>query len=302
MKKLLTIAMFFTLLACAVLPAACAAAYEASNDLQTAKGAESRFASAVLDDRAAELRLPILMYHSVLKSRNGTYIVSPAQLERDFAALKNAGYTAVLPCEVIDYVDGKCALPKKPVMITFDDGHYNNMYYAVPILRKYGMKAVINVIGKFSDFTTSSGDIDNPNYSHLTWDEVGILSNSGIVEIGNHTYNMHNYKPRFGLAQRCGESDEEYVRALRNDVGKMQKILWESTGKMCKVLAYPFGKYNDLAQKTLVELGFRMMFTCNEGVSVIRQYDSTSLYRLKRVNRSGGYDTQTVMNKIGATT
>lgn len=244
------------------------------------------------------VKLPVLMYHSVLKSKNGVYIVSPQQLEQDFKKIKENGYTAVTCRQVIDYVDGKGDLPKKPILITFDDGHYNNMYYALPLLRKYGLHAVLNVIGKFSDFSTTSGDIDNPNYSHVTWDEIAEMSSENVMEIGNHTYNMHNYKPRFGLSQNYGESDEQYVLTLKNDINKLQKILFENTGKQCRVLAYPFGKYNTIAEKTLVDMGFRIMFTCNEGVSVIYKGKPESLYKLKRINRSGKYDTQTVFDKI----
>lgn len=252
-------------------------------------------ASSLQDD---SVKLPILMYHSVLKSKNGVYIVSPAQLEQDFKRIIDSGYTAVTCDQVIDYVDGKCKLPAKPILITFDDGHYNNIYYALPLLKKYGLTATLNVIGKFSDFSTTSGDIDNPNYSHVTWDEVAEMANGGVMDIGNHTYNMHNYKPRFGLSQKQGETDEQYVSALRNDIGKLQKILFEATGKQCRVLAYPFGKYNTIAEQTLVDMGFRMMFTCNEGVSTITRGKPESLYKLKRINRSGLYDTTTVMNKI----
>lgn len=247
---------------------------------------------------ADSVALPVLMYHSVLKSRKGTYIVNPSQLEADFKRIIDEGYTAVTSEQVISFVDGKGELPAKPIMITFDDGHYNNMYYALPLLKKYDLHAVLNVIGKFSDFSTSSGDIDNPNYSHVTWDEVAEMSNGRVMEIGSHTYNMHNYKPRFGLSQNYGESDEQYVAALRSDIDKLQKILFEYTGKQCRVLAYPFGKYNTIAENTLVNMGFRMMFTCNEGVSYVTRGKPESLYKLKRINRSGLYDTATVINKI----
>ncbi|MCM1195040.1 MAG: polysaccharide deacetylase family protein [Corallococcus sp.] len=247
---------------------------------------------------ADEVILPVIMYHSVLKSKNGVYIVSPTQLEQDFKRIVSDGYTAVTARQVIDFVDGKSDLPKKPILITFDDGHYNNLYYAKPLLEKYNLTAVLNVIGKFSDFTTSSGDKDNPNYSHVTWDEVAEISNSGVIEIGNHTYNMHNFKPRYGVAQKSDESDAEYVTALKADVEKLQKIIFENTGSVCKIFAYPFGKYGKLTEQTLVDMGFRMIFTCNEGVNVIKRGEPKCLYKLKRINRDGRYDTQTLIDKI----
>jgi len=249
-------------------------------------------------ERQDEVALPVLMYHSVLKSKSGVYIVSPTQLEQDFKRITACGYTAVTTDMLIDYVNGSGSLPDKPILITFDDGHYNNLYYALPLLKKYGLTAVFSIIGRFSEFSTSSGDCDNPNYSHVTWDEVAALSKEGVMELGNHTYNMHNYKPRYGLSQKAGESDAAYVEALQNDVGKLQKKLFELTGKQCKVLAYPFGKYNALAEKTLVDMGFKVMFTCNEGVSIIKRGHPESLYKLKRINRSGMYNTETVFSKI----
>ena len=138
-----------------------------------------------------------LMYHGVLKSRQGEYIVSPARLEEDIVNFKNAGYNFVLPCQVAAYARGAGSLPRKPLILTFDDGHYNNAFYALPLLQKHGACAVINVIGAFSAFSASSGDSDNPNYSHLTWDNLNHLLSSGIIELGNHTYNMHKYFPLY---------------------------------------------------------------------------------------------------------
>ena len=76
-----------------------------------------------------------LMYHGVLKSRQGEYIVSPERLEEDLINFKNAGYEFVLPCQVATYAQGRGELPEKPLILTFDDGHYNNAYYALPLAK-----------------------------------------------------------------------------------------------------------------------------------------------------------------------
>lgn len=256
---------------------------------------ESSGAFAVNEDERA---LPVLMYHSILNSKHGTYIVSAAQFESDIKALEEAGYTTVFPSEIIAFCEGKGELPEKPVLITFDDGHYNNMYYGLPILQKYNAKAVLNVIGAFSEFSTTSGDDSNPNYSHVTWEQVGILAESGCFEIGNHTYNMHKYKPRFGIMPKDGESEEEYAENLRADIMRLQIKIEESAGYRPQVFAYPFGQYDKEIKARLIDMGFKMLLTCNEGVNVIKKGDSENILRLKRINRKGSYSTSTVIELL----
>ena len=72
-------------------------------------------------------------------------------MEQDFQYLKEQGYTAVLPDDLIAYANGEGQLPPKPILITFDDGYYNNYSYAFPLLKKYDMKAVISIVGNFTE-------------------------------------------------------------------------------------------------------------------------------------------------------
>lgn len=249
---------------------------------------------------APPMRLPVIMYHSILNSRTGRYIVSAGQLESDIKALREAGYNFVSAEEVVDYAEGMGALPDKPVLLTFDDGHYNNMYYGLPVFEKYGAKALFNIIGVFSEYSSTSGDDSNPNYSHLTWSQIGSLYDSGFVEMGCHSYNMHNFKPRYGIAQCYGESDEDYVSTLIKDTQMIQDKLIGATGRASCVYAYPFGKYTQLGRKTLEDLGFKMFLTCNEGVSEIKFANPESVKQLKRINREGSYTTEQLLKKISS--
>lgn len=236
---------------------------------------------------ADERSLAVVMYHNVLKSRKGVYIVSPEQLEADLIAFEKAGYTTVFPSEAVDFVYGGGELPQKPLIITFDDGRYNNMHYALPLLREHGCKAAFFPVGSFSAFSTDSGDHSNPNYSHLTWAQMGELQRSGAVEMGSHSYDMHRYSPRFGVKRMKGESDAEYRKALAEDTAKMQDALLRATGKLPCAYAYPFGEYSSEAAAVLRSFGLKMFFTCNEGVSVIRRGEPQTLNTVKRVNRAG---------------
>lgn len=160
---------------------------------------------------ADEIELPIIMYHSLLKdpNRQNKYVISPELFERDLKYLKENGYVPVFIKDVIEYVNDDGNLPKKPIVITFDDGYFNNYYYAYPLLKKYNMKAVISIVGKMTD-DFSNHPNENPNYSYLTWDNILDMHLSGHWEIQNHSYNCHSYENRNGVCQVSSETKKEY--------------------------------------------------------------------------------------------
>ena len=112
--------------------------------------------------------LPIIMYHSILKdsARQGKYVVSPEVLASDLDALRERGYETVTVEDLVAYTQSGAPLPKKPVMLTFDDGYYNNYVYACPLLRQRGMRAVVSIIGSQTALFTENGE-ENAYWSHL---------------------------------------------------------------------------------------------------------------------------------------
>ena len=119
------------------------------------------------------VRVPVLMYHSILKdsARQGQYVVSPDVLSADLDALQARGYQTVTVSDLIAYVYDDVPLPEKPIMITFDDGYYNNYVYAYPLLQQRGMRAVISVIGSQTAQYTENG-VENAYWSHLRLDRL----------------------------------------------------------------------------------------------------------------------------------
>ena len=244
------------------------------------------------------VRLPILMYHHVLNSRTGKYIVNEKQLEQDFIFLKNEGYTPVFLSEVIDWVDGRGNLPKKPIVLTFDDGHYSNLHYALPLAKKHDVKFMVFPVTAFSKFTTESNDHSNPNYSHLTWLQIREMAESGLVEFGNHSHNMHKIRPRFGVLRTKSETVDAHREKLTNDLETAQTLIEQSGAPRPTSFAYPFGKYSKQTQAIVKDMGFRAILTCSEGVSVIKRNHPESLYELKRFNRDGHRSTENVFKRL----
>ena len=214
------------------------------------------------------------------------YVISPKLFEQDLKYLKKHGYTSILMSDLIAYVENGTPLPKKPILITFDDGYYNNYLYAFPLLKKYQMKAVISIIGKETDKNSRSGG-GHATYSCLTWEQVQEMAASGLVEIQNHSYNGHkNTGRRNGVKRKSGESRQEYNTFLEKDLSKLQKKIQDATGTAPSTFTYPFGAVSRSSLKTVKELGFKASLGCEEGINTITKGDPDCLYFLKRYLRT----------------
>lgn len=240
------------------------------------------------------VKIPIVMYHSVLKdeSRHGKYVISPAEFETDVVWLKQHGYTTILVSDLIAYTKG-APLPEKPVLLTFDDGYYNNYLYAFEIAKKHRAKFVISPIGYYSDYYTETGET-NGYYTHCLWSHLREMTDSGLVEVQNHSYNLH--KGGVGIKKRGGETAQQYRARLSEDLNQAQQRIETETGALPTTLVYPFGAVSRETPKIVKELGFACTLTCEEHVSAVSR-DPESLYGLGRYLRVSGGSSQTFFEK-----
>jgi peptidoglycan/xylan/chitin deacetylase (PgdA/CDA1 family) len=241
--------------------------------------------------------LTVLMYHSFLSKPRGKYVCTPKIFEEDLLEAKARGYTTVFPSEVIRWVENGGDFPDKPLLITMDDGHYNNLYYCKPLLEKHGCKAVVHVVGAFSNYSEKSGDHSKASYSYLTWGQIRELNDGKTFEIGNHTYNMHKFSPRNGIARKKGEGDDEYVRAITADITRLQNKLTLDCGVTPVCFAYPFGIFNKTAKNALLDMGFKMLFNCTEKRNLITQGDPGTLHAVCRFNRAADLSSRAFFDK-----
>ncbi len=244
------------------------------------------------------IRLPIIMYHSVLKNpkEQSKYIVTPDQLEKDLLWLKQNGYTSIFMSDVIDYVYNGTELPEKPIVITFDDGYYNNLTYLYPLLVKHNMKAVISIVGSYSEAFDESMDL-NPAYAYLIWDNIKQMAESGYVEFQNHSYDFHSVGARKGAQIKKDESLEHYKKVFCSDVEKLQRVLTEKCSVTPNTFTYPFGYVCNESETLLMEMGFKASLSCYEKINYITR-DKKCLFGLKRFNRDSTFSTEKFMSKI----
>ena len=243
--------------------------------------------------------VPIIMYHSILKDENmwGEYVVSPVNLEKDIIYLKENGYTPVFVNDLIRYVNNGEKLPEKPVVLTFDDGTYNNYTYLLPLLEKYDFKATISIVGSYTVNASESGEEPNPAYSYLRWEDINEMRSSGKVEFCNHTYDMHNLSPRKGAGRMDGESYEDYRSVFIKDIFKVQDLCNENCGFKPNVFTYPFGATDESAQRLVKNSGFQASLGVEEKPNYIKKDDTACLYNMYRYNRPNNISTEDFMEK-----
>lgn len=249
-------------------------------------------------EKKPAVRLPIIMYHAILKdkSKTGRYVITPEKLENDFLYLKKKGYESIFISDLINFVYKDKPLPEKPVIITFDDGYFNNLTYALPLLEKYNLKAVISVIGSLAD-KASEMKVSNPNYSYVSWEDIKAIIDTGRIEVGCHSYDMHKLEKRKGTSKLKSESPDEYKRVLSYDLLKFQNILNEKYKITSPVFTYPYGYISRESISIVKELGFLASLSCREEINTITK-DEDCLYRLGRYNRDGRLSTRKFMKKI----
>ncbi len=251
-------------------------------------------------DTEPGIRLPILMYHGITEDpkKVGKFVISKKMLEEDLLYLKEMGYTTVTMDEVIGYVKKGEQLPKKPIILTFDDGYYNNYCYAYPLLQKYQMKAVISLIGKYTDLYSENHE-ENPKYSHITWDEAKEMMESGLVEFQNHSYDMHtNTQGRDGTKKKQGESTQVYAKVLRDDILYLQEKMQVHIGYTPTTFAYPFGSVSEDSYAILEEMGFQASLSCEEKINILKMGDASCLWMLNRFLRSNTESAKQILEKV----
>lgn len=263
--------------------------------LTSSKIGQAQLASAQVQKEG--IQLPIIMYHSMLKEGKGKYIISPATFEEDLKYLKDNGYHTVNMQDLLNYVNEGTALPDNPIMLTFDDGYYNNYLYAFPLAKEYESKIVISPIGYFTD-QFSKADANHATYSHVTWDQIKEMMSSGYVEFQNHSYNLHSSDgKRLGTKKLKGESLAAYTALLTDDITQMQQEMQEHTGYTPNTFVFPFGAISNDAVPIVRSLGFSATLTCESRINTITR-DAECLYGLGRYLRPPGQSSADFFKKL----
>lgn len=244
--------------------------------------------------------LPVAMYHSVTEVGDspGQYVISPSMLENDLNYLSEHGYTTVTVNDLIAYVMDGASLPEKPVMLTFDDGYYNNYCNAYPLLQKYDMRAVLSSVGALTEQFSQTDDLEEHEaWSYCTRAELKEMADSGVIEMQNHSYNFHTLDQRKGCLRKSGENTETYRAMFIDDTQQAQDLFTEIGIAKPICYTYPYGALNEETEELIGQCGFTASLSCEEGIASI-VHDPACLRRIRRFNRDGRVTSEQFWGKV----
>lgn len=216
--------------------------------------------------------VPILMYHVIKAPTASTPMAelwTPAEtFKATIELLKKEGYSGVTLDQVWQAWHGGPGLPKKPLVISFDDGYLSHTVTARPILQAAGWPGVLNLEGK------------NIGKGGLTTTQVEGLIAAGW-EIDSHTLTHPDLTA----------SDDA---SLKTELVDSRKLLQEKFNVPANFFCYPAGK-NDARVRAAVEAaGYKGATTVEPGIASKRD----NPYLLPRIRVNGTDSAATVAARV----
>lgn len=202
------------------------------------------------------MSLPVLLYHYVgPASPDGfwPWTISGERFERQITWLARRGYVGIRSSDWLAWRREAKPLPRKPLLVTFDDAYADLCAHAFPVLRRHGFSATVFVVtalvGKTNAWDERSGA---PSRPLMTADQIREWAGKGI-EFGAHS-RTHPKLPSLGEPQLTEEivgSRDELAHILGGSVDSF---------------AYPHGRFNDRVIE--VTRGFfSLAFTTRDGLN-----------------------------------
>lgn len=213
-------------------------------------------------------KIPILTFHRIVSNKvkkeeyaDNQWVQSVDDFEKMMDYLYVNNYNTISASEFYEWYIGKREYDQKTVMITFDDGFYDEYSYAYPIIKKYNFKATSFLIGI---------TIDKSYKDYYTLEVVNkIKKEYSNFDFQGHSYNMHY----------TTESGKYRIESMNSKELEEDFVLNKKYG--FKFMAYPYGKYNDAVIRVAKEHGYLMAFSFGPYGYATRDSNQYAIPRIK---------------------
>lgn len=171
------------------------------------------------------MQLPILMYHDItVDQQTDDLTVSCAHLENQLAYISKKGYRTISLQQLSAHILSCEPLPKKSLLITFDDGYQSNVDVLQPLLEKYNQRAVIFLVADFIDKS-----VEHSKKKYLSASAIQ-QANPSVLEFAGHTFDHKNY-------------NDLSIDEIRADLQQMFARFHQLNLTVAPFLAYTYGAF-----------------------------------------------------------
>lgn len=179
--------------------------------------------------------------------------VSAENFEAQMEYLHQNQYHTLTLVEVKSYYYQNKPLPKRAVLLTFDDCFQSLAFFAYPVLKKHGFHAVSFVVSGWLNKEQKPFDAEKS----ICLSENELINMSDVFEYANHSDQFH-MRTSVTISKIMESEDDEFAQDL--DRCNATSILENRD-----VFAYPFGLYEDRNIDLLKKKGFQLAFTSQSG-------------------------------------
>lgn len=234
-------------------------------------GLESIYQDAVVETLRREM--PVIMYHRFIeheseKGVHGTWMPI-AMFEKHLRLMKWLGYETLTFRDLADkgFIH-RLQYGKRYLMITADDGYQDNLTRMLPLLEKYGYKAVVYVVtGEgYNRWDVEQASNPDTRVDLMNGEQLKALVASGHVEIGGHTLTH----PRLSKL-----APEQQAHEIQENKRQLETLL----GHPLLSFAYPYGDMDESAKAQAMAAGYRFAVATNSGPRGMHQ----DPFRIRRI-------------------
>ena len=210
--------------------------------------------------KAAPAFIPVLMYHKIpdapLATKHQIYVTKD-NFARHLAYFQRQKLTPITFVDYLKYATGERPLaqfPRRPIVLTFDDGYTDNYTNLLPLMQHYGYRGVLYLLGDF-DLRYNKWDLDadptEPRADIMSPAQKQAFVAAGW-EIGAHTM-THPHLTTLPLpvaAQEIQRSKTALENALHTQIVSF---------------AYPYADYNEAVKQAVRAAGFALGIAADTG-------------------------------------
>jgi peptidoglycan/xylan/chitin deacetylase (PgdA/CDA1 family)/glycosyltransferase involved in cell wall biosynthesis len=204
--------------------------------------------------------MPVLMYHKIPDVPPATkhqIFVTKDNFAKHLGYFKEHNFTPITFRDYQDFASGRRPLkefPRKPIVLTFDDGYTDNYTNLLPLMQQFGYRGVLYLLGDFEvryNQWDLAVDRTEPRADIMSETQKRAFVAAGW-EIGAHTMNHPHLTALPPLV-------------AANEIIQSKAALESRLGIEMLSFAYPYGDLNADTKSLVQQAGFRFAVSTDTG-------------------------------------